>query len=221
MGLFNGGDGAVAARFNGSPWHQTKIPDLHILRYSRYIDATGTHRFVADQQRKSFYRYADGLLYSIGVYLMSLEPAKNPNPAPPARLAEGRKIFDREVCLNSHSAPDYTSGKLTLAMGYKPPDDHPDREMILRMTARLDPGLALQTRKGTGFYKIPSLRGVWYRPRLLHDGSVAILEELFNPARLHPDHVPGGWKGQGGPARFGLSLKEKEKADLLAFLRSL
>ena len=41
MGLFNGGDGAVAARFNGSPWHQTKIPDLHILRYSRYIDATG------------------------------------------------------------------------------------------------------------------------------------------------------------------------------------
>ena len=38
-----------------------------------------------------------------------------------------------------------------------------------------DPGLALRTRKGTGFYKIPSLRGVWYRPRLLHDASVTTL----------------------------------------------
>ena len=35
-----------------------------------------------------------------------------------------------------------------------------------------DPGLALRTRKGTGFYKVPSLKGVWYRGHYLHDGSV-------------------------------------------------
>src|SRR5215468_3745205 len=51
--------------------------------------------------------------------------------------------------------------------------------------------------QGNRFYKIPSLRGVWYRPLLLHDGSVSSLEEMFDPDRLKLDHVPGGWKGPG------------------------
>ncbi len=63
-----------------------------------------------------------------------------------------------------------------------------------------DPGLALRTRKGTGLYKVPSLRGVWYRGHYLHDGSVASLEEMFDSDRLRPSHVPGGWKGPGGYA---------------------
>ncbi|HBY61147.1 MAG TPA: hypothetical protein DEH78_15095 [Solibacterales bacterium] len=251
--LFNSGDTTVFARFNGSPWYQTKIPDLHVLRYSRYIDATGTHRlrgpedvaryaalvlsadsmefgkhrFLASHQRKVIYRVADEVLSAIGLYLMSLEPPKNPNPGSPAQIAAGQKIFHREGCLNCHSAPNYTSGKLTPALGYTPPGDHPDRDNIAPLTAGTDPGLALKTRKGTGFYKIPSLRGVWYRPRLLHDGSVASLEEMFHPARLRSDHVRGGWKGPEGTLRaipghpFGLSLKAGEKAALLAFLRSL
>jgi hypothetical protein len=80
--------------------------------------------------------------------------------------------------------------------------------------------------KGTG-YKVPSLRGVWYRPLLLHDGSVASLEEMFDPSRLSPEHEPGGWKGPGVTKRavhghqFGLELKPEEKVALLAFLRSL
>lgn len=251
--LLNSGDTAVFARFNGSPWYQTKIPDLQNIRYSRYIDATGTHRLrgpediaryaalitsadsmdygkhrlLTDAQRRVLHRTADEVLYAIGVYLISLEPPKNPNPAPPAQLAAGEMIFNREGCLNCHTPPNYTSGKLTLAVGYQPPADHPNREDIVRMTAGTDPGLAMKTRKGTGFYKIPSLRGLWYRPRLLHDGSVASLEEMFNPRRLRPDHVPGGWKGPGITKRaipghpFGLNLKPSEKAELLAFLRSL
>jgi hypothetical protein len=55
----------------------------------------------------------------------------------------------------------------------------------------------MKTRKGTGFYKVPSLRGVWRRNGLLHDGSIASLEEMFDPARQSPDHVPGGWKYPG------------------------
>ena len=31
-------------RTHGSPFYATKIPDLHLLRFSRYVDATGTHR---------------------------------------------------------------------------------------------------------------------------------------------------------------------------------
>src|SRR4030095_7529231 len=38
-------------------------------------------------------------------------------------------------------------------------------------------GSAAQDPQGQGFYKIPSLRGAWYRPRLLRDGSLADLEE--------------------------------------------
>jgi hypothetical protein len=85
----------------------------------------------------------------------------------------------------------------------------------------------MKTRKGTGFYKIPSLRGVWYRPAFLHDGSVASLEEMFDPDRLKPDHVPGGWKGPGVTKRaipghpFGFALNADDKQALLAFLRSL
>jgi hypothetical protein len=85
----------------------------------------------------------------------------------------------------------------------------------------------MKTRKGTGFYKIPSLRGVWYRPVLLHDGSVASLEEMFDPDRLNQDHVPGGWKGPGITKRaipghpFGLNLSPDDKSALIAFLRRL
>ena len=34
----------VFPRPNGSPYYAAKIPDLRLLKYSRYIDATGTHR---------------------------------------------------------------------------------------------------------------------------------------------------------------------------------
>ena len=54
---------------------------------------------------------------------------------------------------------------------------------IVRTSVRTDPGLAMRTRKGTGFYKVPSLKGLWYRGHYLHDGSVASLEEMF--ARFH------------------------------------
>jgi hypothetical protein len=50
---------------------------------------------------------------------------------------------------------------------------------------------------------------------------------MFDPYRLKPDHVPGGWIGPGVTNRaipghpFGLALNTEDKAALLAFLRSL
>lgn len=245
--------GGVFARANGSPYYGTKIMDLQNIKYSRYLDATGTHRLrgpediaryaalvtgadrmefgphriLTPAQQRVRYRYADEVLYAIGMYLLSLEPPRNPNIASKAVLDQGEQIFRREACANCHVPPDYTSGKLTLAEGYQPPADHPNRADIMPVSVGTDPGLALKTRKGTGFYKIPSLRGIWYRPLLLHDGAAGSLEELFDPARLNPDHVPGGWKGPGVTKRaipghpFGLALKPEEKEALLAFLRSL
>ena len=245
--------GGVVPRANGSPFYGTKIPDLRTLRYSRYIDATGTHRLrgsedvaryaalvtgadpldfgphriLTDAQRRVPFRYADEVLYAIGEYLMSLEPPRNPNPAAKAMVETGEHIFRREGCTTCHAPPTYTNGKLTLAKGYDLPADHPNREDVLRVSVGTDPGLALKTRKGTGFYKVPSLRGVWYRPLLFHDGSIASLEEMFDPERLSEDYESRGWKPPGVSKRaipghpFGLQLKTEEKAAVLAFLRSL
>jgi hypothetical protein len=243
----------VFPRVNGSPFYGTKIPDLRGLRDNKYLDATGTHRLrgpedvaryaalvaTADSldfgshriltgaQRRVPVRYADEVLYAIGVYLMSLEPPTNPDLAPPALLVRGEKVFRAEGCRRCHVPPAYTSGRLTLAEGFEPPSDHPNGADILRRSVHTDPGLAMRTRKGTGFYRVPSLRGVWDRPRLLHDGSIASLDELFDSARLEPDYERRGWSPPGvtrGAVRghaFGLELTPADKAALLAFLRSL
>ncbi len=36
----------------------------------------GPHRILTDAQRRVRFRYADEVLYAIGMYLMSLEPAE-------------------------------------------------------------------------------------------------------------------------------------------------
>ena len=63
---------------------------------------------------------------------------------------------------------------------------------ILDVRVGTDPTLTMKTRRGTGYYKIPSLKGVWYRGPFEHNGSVATLEDWFDPARLKDDYVPTG-----------------------------
>lgn len=90
-----------------------------------------------------------------------------------------------------------------------------------------DPDLALRTRRGTGYYKVPSLKGLWYRDMFPHDGSCATLEDWFDARRLRNDYVPTGFRGYGVEKRavpgheFGLHLNAEDKAELLAFLRTL
>jgi hypothetical protein len=116
---------------------------------------------------------------------------------------------------------------LTPARGFTVPENHPNRTDIMPGSVGTDPNLALKTRKGTGLYKVPSLKGVWYRGLLNHDGSVATLEEWFDPARLRDDFVPSGFKGYKVTRRavpgheFGLKLAAEEKAALIAFLKTL
>ena len=64
---------------------------------------------------------------------------------------------------------------------------------------------------------MPSLKGVWYRGRYLHDGAVTSLEEMFDAARLDDDFVPTGFVPPGAKTRavkgheFGLRLTPAEK----------
>ena len=126
-----------------------------------------------------------------------------------------------------HTPPLYTSNKLTPAQGFSVPKDHKERYDILPIVVGTDPASALTTRRGTGYYKVPSLKGVWYRGPLEHNGSVATLEDWFDPARLREDYVPTGFKGYGVKMRavkgheYGLRLSDTDKQALLAFLRTL
>jgi len=76
--------------------------------------------------------------------------------------------------------------------------------------------------------KVPSLLGVWYRGPFEHTGSVATLEDWFDPRRLRDDYVPTGWKGPPGTKtravkghEFGLDLSPAERKALIAFLLTL
>jgi hypothetical protein len=172
------------------------------------------------------YRFPDELLFALSRYIYSLQPPPNPNAGDPL-AATGRKVFEHEGCGGCHTPPLYTNNKLTLAVGFTLAPDHPLRADILSETVGTDAGLALKTRKGTGLYKIPSLRGVWYRGLFGHDGSVTTLEEWFDPARLRDDYTPSGYKGFKVTRRavpghqFGLTLDAEDKSALIAYLKTL
>ena len=90
-----------------------------------------------------------------------------------------------------------------------------------------DPGGALLTRKGTGYYKVPSLKGVWYRSMFGHSGWCATLEDWFDPQRVKQDYVPTGFKPYGAKTYavkghpFGLDLSDEDRKALIAFLKTL
>jgi mono/diheme cytochrome c family protein len=170
-------------------------------------------------------RYGDDQLYALALYLYSLKPPRNPN-ALDSTAAAGAEIFDREGCDACHTPPLYTNNMLTLAQGFTPPPEDLNRYDIVTVSVGTNPDLALKTRRGTGYYKVPSLKGVWYRGPFEHNGSVLTLEDWFDPRRLESDYVPTGFKGlkpnrQVPGHHFGLALTPDEKRSLIAFLKTL
>ena len=247
-----GTQGGAAPRWNGSLLYPAKVPDLIGLKDRKYLDATATHqhrgigdlmRYAAlvsyaeaievgpyhvlppDAQRLGA-RVPDEVLYALALYIYSLKPPQNPNPVDEKAKA-GQKVFAREGCSGCHTPPLYTSNKITLAEGFQPPEDKPANLDLLPISVGTDPGLALKTRKGTGYCKVPSLKGASYRGHYLHDGAAASLEEMFDPDRLFATHVPGGFSPPGAVTRairgheFGLKLTALEREQLIAFLRTL
>ncbi len=84
-----------------------------------------------------------------------------------------------------------------------------------------DPTLARSATRGTGSYRVPSLRGVGARRWLLHDGSVEGLDALLDPARLSDGYR--GARGAGAiPGHvFGTDLPAAERSALRAFLSTM
>ena len=168
-------------------------------------------------------RYSDEQLYALAMYLYSLKPPPNPNPFDDG-ARRGQQVFQRQGCANCHTPPLYTNNSLTPALGFTVPEDLRTSDAIMKVSVGSDPTLATATRRGTGFYKVPSLRGVWYRNAFGHNGQADTLEEWFDPARLRDDYVPRGFHLGPGPIKghqFGLNLSPVDKQSLLAFLRTL
>ena len=168
-------------------------------------------------------RYSDEQLYALALYLNSLKPPPNPNPFN-ADARRGQSIFNQQGCANCHPAPLYTNNKLAPVDGFKVPDSLRKTDAILDFSVGSDPGLALETRRGTGFYKVPSLRGVWMRSAFGHGGQAASLEEWFDPTRLSADYLPKGFHLAPGPIQghqFGIRLPVPDRRALVAFLKTL
>jgi len=171
-------------------------------------------------------RYSDEQLYALAQYLYSLQPPKNPNRFDES-AASGQRVFQREGCATCHTPPLYSNNKLTPADGFVIPNDHRQKYDVLPTSVHTDPDLTLKTRRGTGYYKVPSLRGVWYRSMFGHNGWCATLEDWFDPRRVREDYVPTGWKPHDRPTfavkghSFGLNLSDADRLALIAFLRTL
>jgi len=224
----------VTARANTSMILPPQIPDLIGVRERRFLDHTGLvrHRGIGDLMRYSSLaqdlfsqdrfgsagaksagpaqvRYSDAQLYALAQYLYSLHPPENPNRFD-ASAARGRAVFQREKCGTCHTPPLYTNN-----------------ELIRPAAIGADARYTLETHKATGYYKVPSLKGVWYRGPFGHHGSAATLEEWLRSSRLAPGYVPEGYKGYDGKARsipghpFGLNLSLSDRGDLIAFLKTL
>lgn len=205
------------------------VPETEELRAAHRAGFMNDEELAAQLARvddpASHIRYSDPQLYALAKYLYALDPPPNPNVMDELAL-EGSVLFEMEECGRCHPAPHYTSHQLVPAPGFKVPEALRASEDVRRDPIGTDPRLTLTTRRGTGFYKVPSLKGVWYRGPFSHDGSVAELEDWFDPRRLQDEYVPTGWNPGGGARavkghKFGLDLSAEDRTALIAFLRTL
>jgi len=239
------------ARQGTSPFYPAAIPDLIGVKDRLYLDSTGLvrQRSIGDLMRYAALnqgadnltlydqfrpegelpaastqsRYSDEQLYALALYIYALKPPDNPNKFT-ALAQKGYEVFMTEACDACHTPPLYTNNMLMPVAGFTV---DPRKSDVLNMPINTDPNLALGTRRGTGYYKVPSLKGLWYRGPFEHNGSVATLEDWFDPRRLRDDYVPTGFRGFGVTTRavkgheFGLSLTLEERTALIAFLKTL
>jgi len=242
------------ARQGSSIFFPTRIPDLIGVKDRFFLDSTGLFqqrnigdlmRYVALNQGADMLseygdfrprgelpeptkesRYSDEQLYALALFVYSLKPPPNPNHFDDV-AARGQIVFQRARCGACHTPPLYTNNMLTPVDGFKVPPEQQKIYNILPFSVGTDPTLALETRRGTGYYKVPSLKGVWYRGPFQHNGSVLTLEDWFDPRRLKEGYIPTGFRGYGVSSRpvkghsFGLDLSPEDRTALIAFLKTL
>jgi len=121
---------------------------------------------------------------ALAVYVLGLAPTTS------LPGGEGAAIFARE-CGSCHTGEGASGAPISLA------------------AIGTDPAVGASTDRGTGFYRVPSLRSVGDRRRLFASGAVEDIDALLAPDRAATGH------------RFGLGLDAQDREALLVYLRGL
>jgi mono/diheme cytochrome c family protein len=179
-----------------------EIPDLRATALEAYLQRDGTVRndglvtlairieTLIITSHQGGVRPPREIALALAAFLHSLAPAPLSPPEAGSDAARGADLFAQD-CASCHVPPAFAGAIVPL-------------ELI-----GTDPEVGLSSDRGTGGYRVPSLRGVTTRGRLLHDGSVADVATLFDPARTVAGH------------NFGLDLAPDDRAALLAYLATL
>ena len=195
-----------------------------LASYAGFVPADGPRFQQVPGPEKSL-RYSDDQLYALALYLYSLQPPSNPHRFDGV-ATQGERVFRREGCAACHTPPLYTNNKLTPADGFAVPPDHREKYDILPISVGTDPDLTLKTRRGTGYYKVPSLKGVWYRSMFGHSGWCATLEDwsirvVCAATICRPAGSPTITDLRRKRTHYGLTLSDEDRRALIAFLKTL
>ncbi len=192
-----------------------RIPDLRPVRWLTYLHQDATLRgadpvtlairletliITANNQT---IRPPRIVTLALAAYVRSLGEGLPPPETAAAASPNGAAIFEAS-CAECHAPPGFTGAPVALnAIG-------------------TDPTLGRSADRGTGTYRVPSLRGVGSRGPLLHDGTIPSLAALFDPARLSTTFA--GRLHGSGPVRghtYGLGLPDSDRQALVSYLQQL
>ncbi len=180
------------------------VPDLRAVRFERHLQQSGA---VLQRDVTSLAVRLETLIVTshggairpprevaigLALYLWSLADAL---PAAPERTSRGAVVFER-ACGKCHEEAALAGG------------------LVPATKVGTDPAAARSPDRGTGAYRITSLRGLGTRRLLLHDASVRGVDDLLDPARLRESPPRAGH-------RYGLDLPPDERAALTAWLLRL
>lgn len=175
------------------------IPDLRPVRYQEHLQraATVKNDLIALSIRTETLiitalgetvRPPRKLAFALALFLWHLPDV--PLRVPDAGSARGARIFEQH-CAFCHQPPRYSGPSIAL-------DE-----------IGTDPSVGRSSERGTGTYRVPSLRNVGDRTRLFASGAVRDVNELLDPSRLAAGHD------------YGLDLEPADRADLLRFLETI
>ena len=192
-----------------------RIPDLRPVRFLSYLqqDATVRARDLTTLAIRietllitawgEAVRPPRVIALALAAYVQSLAASLPPAADAAAASPNGASLF-AATCAACHAPPAFTGEPVPLAV------------------IGTDPALGLSADRGTGSYRVPSLRGVGTRGPLLHDGTLPSVDAMFDPARL-TDAFTDRLHGTGAvPGHlFGLDLSDGDRQDLLRYLHTL
>ena len=159
---------------------------------------------------------AEDIMAALASYLRTLRSGDSPwdryeagdKKAVSEEAVRGAELFrGKAACATCHTPPLYTDlGFHNVGIGFDKAEPDPGRGKISKDD------------KQNGAFKTPSLRSVSTHPPYFHDGRAATLEEAIDYM------LSGGIKDKNpnlDPLLKPVKLTAKERADLIAFVRSL